>query len=634
MASSTTTIIQEPIAPSPRLIADTASASGPNPNENGTLSTTLSLSPGPGSPTTGKFRPFASTKHQVTKGRYITSNDPRGYIPVYEYPLNSQWIMMDIDDGYVLWTGIWKALGNSKADIVKMVDSQPELARVIRRVRGGYLKIQGTWMPFEVALKLARRVAWNIREDLIPLFGPTFPSTCLSPDQPGYGQVVASSGVRRRARRTHQMPLSMSVGSPALSTATPSSQPLSLSMPHISLMSGTGNTGFVSLQQLPLPPHPPPYPQHRPHLPSLSAGGQQQQWPSRPMSPASSAREWQREREREYDQQRRDRERERVIPRPSSPSPFVTPATGGYASSRDSQRYAPYPSTSASSSLSGQRRLSGSGSFSSSQSRSHRSPTLPPPTSTPSTSSSRARLPPHAQASIFGPGPGLTLPPIAALEAPGLPRLAPLGLGHGHLPVAEDPRSVLKRLRGDDGSDYDGSRSSKRSRSPEDQSGQERQVRPSYSVPSLQIPQTHQPSSFGLAVSPVHRRSLAQLPLPPHPEPVGLAGRDREREREERDKDRGYFPETHSLLHRPTDLRPLLSLSMPSAHSRPPLSLSDASSTSSQSRAPSPLTPRSDNERDSFLRDRRPALVPLDVLKAGAGQGRVSALRFSADDEA
>lgn len=26
----------------------------------------------------------------------------------YEYPLNNQWVMMDVDDGYVLWTGIWK----------------------------------------------------------------------------------------------------------------------------------------------------------------------------------------------------------------------------------------------------------------------------------------------------------------------------------------------------------------------------------------------------------------------------------------------------------------------------------------------------------------------------------------------
>lgn len=40
----------------------------------------------------------------------------------------------------------------STADIVKMIDSQPDLAPVIRRVRGGYLKIQGTWMPYEVSL--------------------------------------------------------------------------------------------------------------------------------------------------------------------------------------------------------------------------------------------------------------------------------------------------------------------------------------------------------------------------------------------------------------------------------------------------------------------------------------------------
>jgi len=36
------------------------------------------------------------------------------------------------------------------ADIVKMIESQPELESQLRRVRGGYLKIQGTWMPYEV----------------------------------------------------------------------------------------------------------------------------------------------------------------------------------------------------------------------------------------------------------------------------------------------------------------------------------------------------------------------------------------------------------------------------------------------------------------------------------------------------
>ena len=37
-----------------------------------------------------------------------------------------------------------------------------------------------------------------------PIPRPTFPSTCLSPDQPGYGQVVANAGGRRRPRRSTQ----------------------------------------------------------------------------------------------------------------------------------------------------------------------------------------------------------------------------------------------------------------------------------------------------------------------------------------------------------------------------------------------------------------------------------------------
>ncbi|KAI9451364.1 hypothetical protein BJY52DRAFT_1298106 [Lactarius psammicola] len=141
-----------------------------------------------------RFRPYASPNHHVIKSRYITSNDPRGYIPVYEYPLNGQWIMMDVDDGYILWTGIWKALGNSKADIVKMIESQPDLASQIRRVRGGYLKIQGT------ALTHCCSVAWPIRHDLVPLFGyailkqhsvfPHFPLPACLQNNPDMGRLL------------------------------------------------------------------------------------------------------------------------------------------------------------------------------------------------------------------------------------------------------------------------------------------------------------------------------------------------------------------------------------------------------------------------------------------------------------
>lgn len=97
-----------------------------------------------------------------------------------------------------------------EADVVRMLDNMPELTPYIRRVRGGYLKIQGTWMKYEVrifsnplpsftmfmrslpcrslktsldgppsllsicdvySLRWFIRVAYSIREDLIPLFG-------------------------------------------------------------------------------------------------------------------------------------------------------------------------------------------------------------------------------------------------------------------------------------------------------------------------------------------------------------------------------------------------------------------------------------------------------------------------------
>ncbi|KAG8819055.1 hypothetical protein FRC17_010623, partial [Serendipita sp. 399] len=200
---------------------------------------------------TNRFIPYHCPPHNPCKGRYITSNDPRGYIPVYEYPLNGQWIMMDMDDGYILWTGIWKALGNHKADIVKMLESQPELANQLRRVRGGYLKIQGTWLAYEVALRLARRVAWPIRHDLVPLFGPTFPTTCLAPDQPGYGTVIPPTG-RRKPRRSLQ-----SVGIPPPHTAPyPPKLPLAKEYAGLPIRSGD-----VHHQQhnpyRPIPPPPP-----------------------------------------------------------------------------------------------------------------------------------------------------------------------------------------------------------------------------------------------------------------------------------------------------------------------------------------------------------------------------------------
>ncbi|OAV99272.1 hypothetical protein PTTG_07905 [Puccinia triticina 1-1 BBBD Race 1] len=148
----------------------------------------------------------ASPPHRVSMTRYATSTDPRGYIPVFEYPLNGQYIMIDCETGMVHFTGIWKALGHNKADVVKLVESDPTIAPYLRKVRGGYLKIQGTWLPFDTAKTLAQRVAWQVRYDLVPLFGPEFPDTCLGPEEPGFGQLLLSAPKPRGRRGAKKTP--------------------------------------------------------------------------------------------------------------------------------------------------------------------------------------------------------------------------------------------------------------------------------------------------------------------------------------------------------------------------------------------------------------------------------------------
>lgn len=63
--------------------------------------------------------------------------------------------------------------GFSPQDLVKC-----DFAEVIKRVRGGYIKIQGTWLPLETARLLCVRFCYPIRYLLVPIFGPNFPTDC------------------------------------------------------------------------------------------------------------------------------------------------------------------------------------------------------------------------------------------------------------------------------------------------------------------------------------------------------------------------------------------------------------------------------------------------------------------------
>jgi len=140
--------------------------------------------------------------------KYSTSaiSTTRNYLTVYQYEINDQHIRWDYETGLVHLTGMWKASlaassdpnvanaalssYNMKADIVKLLESTPKSFQpYIKRIRGGFLKIQGTWLPYSLAKMLARKFCYHIRYKLVPIFGNDFPEHCLKPDEKGFGEL-------------------------------------------------------------------------------------------------------------------------------------------------------------------------------------------------------------------------------------------------------------------------------------------------------------------------------------------------------------------------------------------------------------------------------------------------------------
>lgn len=129
----------------------------------------------------------------IIRNKYTTSVDSRNYFTTFEYKINDQSIIWDYNTGYVHLTGIWKALGNSKADILNLLDNAPELEPYLKRVRGGFLKIQGSWLNYDNCYKLACKICWDIRYCLVPIFGIKFLDDVLTPSDFGYGELKLNS---------------------------------------------------------------------------------------------------------------------------------------------------------------------------------------------------------------------------------------------------------------------------------------------------------------------------------------------------------------------------------------------------------------------------------------------------------
>ncbi|KAJ1655951.1 hypothetical protein IWQ61_004390 [Dispira simplex] len=152
-----------------------------------------------------RFPPYLVTNHDIQRREHRTSCDKeRGELRVFEYRLGEHWIMWDRELGLVYWTGIWQAIGGDKIDLPKALSTDKELRQEdMLMVRGGKLTIQGTWIPFPNALKLAMRTCYNIRQELVPLFGTQFVQQALPPSHPDF--LVPASQIAASKRRQQQL---------------------------------------------------------------------------------------------------------------------------------------------------------------------------------------------------------------------------------------------------------------------------------------------------------------------------------------------------------------------------------------------------------------------------------------------
>ncbi|KAH3667544.1 hypothetical protein WICMUC_005331 [Wickerhamomyces mucosus] len=138
---------------------------------------------------------YKNNSFKIVPKKYSTNIDSRSFLTVYEYQIDSNWIIWDFHNGLVFFTGLYKICNEGdKFDYLKIIDkyvvnnnnnnsiNDSNFKEIeIKRIRGGFLKIQGTWIPFNLAYELSKKFAYNFRYQLIPIFGENFINDCILP---------------------------------------------------------------------------------------------------------------------------------------------------------------------------------------------------------------------------------------------------------------------------------------------------------------------------------------------------------------------------------------------------------------------------------------------------------------------
>lgn len=118
-----------------------------------------------------------SRKNSATINNTTTNNNKQSLSPPEEtHYIDLHWNNISKDLKHLIITDFQNSLKEQYPN--RDFDDLDLSTQILQRIRGGYIKIQGTWLPWKVAKLICTRFCFPIRWLLVPLFGPSFPKDC------------------------------------------------------------------------------------------------------------------------------------------------------------------------------------------------------------------------------------------------------------------------------------------------------------------------------------------------------------------------------------------------------------------------------------------------------------------------
>lgn len=135
-------------------------------------------------------------------------------IDVYEFIHPTGSVMKRKNDDWVNATHILKAAKFAKAKRTRILEREV-IKEVHEKVQGGFGKYQGTWVPLDIAVRLAEK--FDVYDELKPLFDFTQSDGSASPPQaPKHHHASRGDSTRRKAAKSASMSAIMEGSTPAV----------------------------------------------------------------------------------------------------------------------------------------------------------------------------------------------------------------------------------------------------------------------------------------------------------------------------------------------------------------------------------------------------------------------------------